>query len=216
VFVDDFERDAPRGRFLDVYGERWDVYPDGWSDTTGTGMYSQSRVMSVQDGRLDYFVHTEDGTPYVAALMPRLPTYGQLYGRYSVRFRADSVPGYKLAFLLWPDSEDWNDGEIDMPEGDLGDTIHGYSHCVGNPMENCLAVETGVSFDDWHVATVEWLQGRTTFYLDGASIGETTDGVPSTSMHWVLQVETSLEGPPPAPDAAGHVQVDWVAAWRRL
>jgi hypothetical protein len=34
-------------------------------------------------------------------------------------------------------------------------------------------------------------------------------------MHWVLQTETRLNGGPPPAGANGHVQIDWVAAWRR-
>ena len=33
-------------------------------------------------------------------------------------------------------------------------------------------------------------------------------------MHWVLQTETNLDGRPIADTTAGHVQIDWVAAWR--
>ena len=46
-----------------------------------------------------------NGTPLVAALTPKVPgssKYGQLYGRYEVRFHTDSLaPGYKLAWMLW-------------------------------------------------------------------------------------------------------------------
>lgn len=36
--------------------------------------------------------------------------------------------------MLWPDSEEWKEGEIDFPEGDLDDSIGGYSHCTsGDP-----------------------------------------------------------------------------------
>jgi hypothetical protein len=52
-----------------------------------------------------------------------------LYGRYSVRFKADPLAGFKIAWLLWPDSGVWpRDGEIDFPEGELDLTIYGAAH----------------------------------------------------------------------------------------
>ena len=50
------------------------------------------------------------------------------------------------------------------------------------------------------------------FLLDGQVIGTSTSRVPSTAMHWVLQVETSLSTVPSAA-TDGHVLLDWVAAW---
>ena len=59
----------------------------------------------------------------VAALLPKVPgstRNGQKYGRYAVRFKADPIDGYKIAWLLWPDSRVWpRDGEIDFPERNL-------------------------------------------------------------------------------------------------
>jgi len=214
TFVDDFTTDAPLGRFLELYGTRWKAYGEGWKDTSGNGVYSPSRVLSVKNGSLDYYVHTDNGVHYVAAPVPKVPTNGQPYGRYSVRFRADAIPGYKTAWLLWPDSDNWSDGEIDFPEGNLTSTIQAYSHCVGEPQKNCLAVNTGKTFADWHIATVEWVPGKVTFFLDGQQVGTTTSRVPTAPMHWVLQTETRLSEEP-ADSAAGHVQIDWVAAWSR-
>ena len=190
------------------------AYGKGSRDTSRNGVYSPSRVLSVKDGALDYYVHTAGGTHYVAAPTPKLPTYGQTYGRYSVRFRADAVKGYKTAWLLWPDSENSSEGEINFPEGDLDGTIGAFSHCVGTPQNNCLAVNTSATFRDWHVATVDWVPGKVTFYLDGKVVGSTTKSVPSTSMHWVLQTETALDGTVPADSAAGHVQIDWAVAYK--
>ena len=49
----------------------------------------------------------------------------------------------------------------------------------------------------WHTAVVEWTPGRITFLLDDQQFGTTTSEVPGMPMNWILQSETSLDGPPP-------------------
>lgn len=211
VFLEDFTTDAPLGSFADVYGARWSGY-EGGSDTSRAGRYSEARTVSVAGGVLDVHLRTEGGTPLVAAPVPLVGGRwgGQLHGRYSVRFRSDPVPGYKTAWLLWPDSDAWADGEIDFPEGALDGTMAGFVHCPGDPSKNCLSVDTGATYAAWHTATVEWTASGVVFLLDGREVGRTRTS-PTVPMHWVLQTETD-GGTPPA-SAAGHVQVDWVSIW---
>jgi len=212
VLAEDFTTPAALGTFPGpAYAAHWDGYA-GFTDTSGVGTYTPDRVVSVADGALDLNLHTENGKALVAAPVPQVDGKwgGWTYGRYSVRFRADDVPGYKTAWLLWPDSDDWNDGEIDFPEGDLDGSISGFVHQPGDPSSNALAIDTGASYTDWHTATIEWLPDGVTFFLDGEQVGH-TDVSPSTPMHLVLQTETS--GQPPA-EAAGHVQIDWITLAR--
>ena len=126
-----------------------------------------SKVLSVHNGVLDYFIHSENGKHEVAA--PWLTgTQGMKYGRYSIRFRADSLPGYKTAWLLWPDSESWpNDGEVDFPEGNLakGSTINAFAHYASS-RGGQDAFPTKTSYAGWHTVTVEWVPGKITFVLD--------------------------------------------------
>jgi len=205
--------DVPLGSFPGpAYGDRWSGY-EGQRDTSGEGTYTNQWVVSVHDGTMDMYLRTENGTPLVAAPQPRLSDrYGQTYGRYTVRFRADPVPGYKTAWLLWPDSDHWADGEIDWPEGPLSGEMYAANLRVGNPGEFDLMTGGVATFGDWHIATIEWTPRAVVFFLDGKEIGRSTS-VPTTPMHWVLQTETD-HGRPPA-DAAGHVQVDWVAIYAR-
>ena len=212
VFDEDFDRAAAAGEFAQTYRDHWSVYPDGWRSTNGAGTYQPSRTVSVHDGAVDILVGETEAGPSSAALLPRLPTYGQLYGRYSVRFRADPVPGYKVAFLLWPDSESWPaDGEVDFPEGDLDGSISAFAHHA-DPSGSQEQFPTDQTFDRWHTATTEWEPGRLRFYLDDALVGESTTGVPDTSMHWVLQTEV-IPGQTPLSSASGHIYVDDVRAW---
>jgi len=223
IFADDFTTPAPRGTFLTRYGAKWDAYPEPWMDTMKHGMYSPDKTLSVRGGLLDIFLHTENGVPYVSAPQPRLHGKGVsggkgvLYGRFSVRFCADPVHGYKTAWLLWPDSELWpDDGEVDFPEGDLDRTIGGYAHYARpNRGQKSIqdAFETKATYKKWHIATLEWTPGRIQFILDGKVIGTSRKYVPHKPMHWVLQTETRLVSAMPPASSQGHVHIDWVVAY---
>jgi len=219
VFTDDFTVPVPVGQFPAAVSSKWRVYPDGWKDTSKNGTYSPSKVVSIQNGVLNKYLHTESGIHRVAAVLPVIPganaAGGLPAGRFAVRFRSDPLPGYKVAWLLWPDSEVWpRDGEIDFPEGNLDSTISGFMHRQGATSGGDQdAVSTTARFTSWHTAIIEWTPGRCRFILDGQVILDTTSRVPSTSMHWVLQTETNLDGYAPSATTAGNVQIDWVAVW---
>jgi beta-glucanase (GH16 family) len=233
LLSEDFSRNATLGNFASVYAYDWAGY-DGGYDTSRNlgrpsakaGRYSTPYTTTVHDSMLDMRVFTSDGTqssdipagqPLVAAPVPHIGEWAQLYGRYSVRFKTDAVEGYKIAWLLWPaQPNSWTSGEIDFPEGGLGEDITGFSHQVdGDPNVNQYQLQTGVSMTDWHVATIEWMPTRINFILDGVRVGTTTDpdAIPHVKMYWVLQTETWLSATPPPTNSTGHVYVDWVAAW---
>jgi beta-glucanase (GH16 family) len=219
VFADDFTTDVPLGQFPSAVSTKWTAYADGWKDTSKNGRYSPSKVLSVGSGVLNMYLHTENGVHMVAAPQPKLNGPGRsgglLYGRYAVRYKADPLPGYKAAWLLWPDSNDWTDGEIDFPEGNLDRKTYAFMHHRGTPTAQD-AFATTAGFDAWHTAVTEWTPQSVKFYLDGVLVGSTanTAMIPNTPMHWVLQTETALNSVP-ADSAAGNVQVDWVAAYAR-
>ncbi|WP_199732632.1 MULTISPECIES: glycoside hydrolase family 16 protein [Corallococcus] len=219
VFTDDFTTPVPVGQFPAAVSSKWGAYLDGWKDTSKNGTYSPSTVVSIQNGVLNKYLHTVNGVHRVAAVLPKIPgataSGGLPAGRFAVRFKADAVPGYKTAWLLWPDSEVWpRDGEIDFPEGDLDSTIGGFMHRQnGTSGGDQDPVSTSARFTSWHTAIIEWTPGRCRFILDGTVILDKTSRVPTTPMHWVLQTETDLSGTAPSSSAAGNVQIDWVAVW---
>lgn len=187
------------------------------------GSYRPDKSLSVSNGMLDMHLFHEASTgEYVmAAPFPKHPTTGQqgyTGMRTSVRFKAEgNLEGTKTAWLLWPESWSWNDGEIDFPEGSLDDTIHGFSHEAGpNPSRNTLAVSTNARYTDWHTAVTEWIPktatspGSVEFFLDGVSIGKTTDSVPSQAMHWTLQTETQIRAEAPPTTLDGRIKIDWL------
>ncbi len=222
VFVDDFATNVPLGSFPAAVSSKWTAY-NGFSDTSGHGTYSPGKVISVNGGLMNMHLHTENGTHLVAAPLPKIPGHasayeGLTYGRYAVRFRAQqtaNLTGYKTAWLLWPDSNDWNEGEIDFPEGNLSGTMNAFMHHRGNPQAQ-EAYSTQATYATWHTAVIEWTPQSVRFILDGVTIGNDTNTayLPNTPMHWVLQTETTSSGP--SDTAAGNVQIDWVAIWSRV
>ena len=231
VFAEDFTQgDVPLGAFPGpAYQARWSAgYKDGTPDTAGQASggksgYYPTKVLSVANGVLDWFVHSENGVFMGAAPTPRIPNASTsppranslLYGRVSVRFKADSLAGYKTAWLFWPDSGVCpRDGEIDFPEGALNDIIYGAAHFAA-PVDGFDKFDSASKFTSWHVATTEWSPGRVEFLLDGRTLGVSTTHVPATPMHFILQTEACLPKCP-APQTQGHVQLDWIAVWSRL
>jgi len=234
IFTDDFKTDVALGSFPGAVAQKWLAYPFDacfWQDTSKQGHYWPEKTLSVAQGLLNIYVHTENGPlcgggngpiHAVSAPYPVLPgasaSNGQLYGRYAVRFRSDPIAGYKVAWLLWPDSEQWpRDGEVDFPEGNLDGKITAFMHRMnGTSGSDQDGYATSASFTAWHTAVIEWRPNDLQFILDGQVIGHSTSRVPSTPMHWVLQTETNLDGTPVSDSAAGNVQVDWVAVWKML
>jgi hypothetical protein len=224
VFAEDFRHSVPLGAFPRSVKAEWGKsYPDGWTDTSGHGQYDPSNVVSIECGVMNVDLHTVGGIHEVAAVVPTIPGAtgpegGLSAGMYEVRFRATvATDFYKLAFLLWPDSEQWPAaGEIDFPEGALSTTIGAYMHHQGGTSENDQdGFGTSATFTSWHTATIVWRPdlGFTAFYLDGTFLGQSTVDVPHSPMHWVLQCETNDKGPVPPDDVSTDVQIAWLAAY---
>jgi hypothetical protein len=217
VYAEDFTKPAALGQVGTVYGTNVRGY-SGFTDTSKKGTYDPDKVLSVPEGSsyLDFWLRTVDGKPRIACPVPMGYT-GQTYGRFAMRMRSDQIAGYKVAFMQWPKSNNWAEGEIDYPEFDLTGTIGGYDHDVtGNPSKNTMWASTKVTAVDWHELVMEWTPESVTFLLDGAIIGTTNKaagGVPTKPMRWTLQAETKLDSTPVPASAAGHLQIDWLTAY---
>jgi beta-glucanase (GH16 family) len=137
------------------------------------------------------------------------------YGRYAVRLKADALPGYETAWLLWPDSNVWpRDGEINFPEGYLDGKMCAFlHHMYGTWAGDQDAICSTVTYTSWHTVVLEWGPTVTNFYIDGNLIMSSTTRIPSSPMHWVLQTDTD-PCCQPSNTTAGNVQIDWVAAWK--
>ncbi len=221
VFTDNFTEDVPVGHFPDAVASKWTDYADGWKDTTGLGTYMPTKVVSIGGGIMNMHLHSENGVHMVAAPEPKIPgapgrNGGLLYGRYVIRFRADPVKGYKTAWMLWPDSNLFTQGEIDFPEGDVNYHFNAYMHHRDNFFSQSAYV-THVTYTSWHTIVTDWSPTDVSFYVDGNLVGSVTNRawIPDVPMHWVLQTESELHGG--VPDwAAGNVQIDWVAIYAHV
>ncbi len=237
IFADDFTQDAPIGEFNELYGSRWVVYPDGWANTAGyeaASRYYPSRVVSAGNGMMQLNLHSENLTgaqlrlngghgvagnyALDAAMQPALngTPINQVYGKYTVRFRTDALPGFYAAWLLWPQSEEWpRDGEIDFPEGPLNGGICAFLHhrgatTGGDQDEFCPAQALFAS--GWHTASTEWGPTEVRFILDDVVIGTSIRRIPNTPMRYVLQTEACRFGCPAA-SGSGVVQIDWFVTY---
>lgn len=224
LFSQDFSKSAALGSFTKAY-PGYSGYDGGLDTSKGAGrpanqvgVWNNDATSSVSDGVYNCHLFTKGAQPQICALTPTPNGQywgGQMYGRYSVRFKSDKLPGYKIAWLLWPQSDDWNQGEIDFPEGALDDSITGSVHNVrGNPGQNAYFVDTKKPMTDWQTATIDWRPGRVTFILDDQS-WTTTDpsGIPTHPMRWALQAETQISSQAPSASVAGDLQIDWLAGY---
>ena len=213
TFDDDFTTNIPEGSFPQAVASRWGTY-DGNKDSSGNGVWNDD-LFSVSGGTLNVGLRFINGVPQAAAASPHIKNNGtwggRAYGRYTVRFRVDpGLHGWAAAWLLWSDTNNWNDGEVDFPEGELDGNIKGFNHCVGNGGINCQSVQTTTPYvGGWHTTTTEWKPGSLKYILDGTTVLTATTSVPTASLHWVLQTETAYGVVPPA-GASGKLQVDWI------
>lgn len=240
TLIEDFDVAKPMGQVINSpeYKDKITAYATGWK-TSGpwkTGMYDNGRL-SVENSCLVSNIATvtdSRGTwPRVTAWRPKISPaspWGVDHGRFVLRFRIPKpIPGYKIAWLLWPDSGKWpRDGEIDFPEQNLNgtDVVRGFMHrqgaTQGSDQKSCKG-PTRADNGQWHTAEITWKPGdwRTRicqFRWDGLNIGKWTlpaDRIPNTNMHWVVQTEPQLgTWDPPSPRVSGRIEVDWFAAYK--
>jgi hypothetical protein len=211
--------DCKEGEFLTKYGPKWTAYPVGWRDTSKKGHYNPG-IISVTGGVMNMRLHTNSaGQPQVCAPEPKIngtTERNQRYGRYEVRMRADAVDGYQTAWLLWPKSERWPwDGEIDFLEGDLLGNIGAFMHRQnGTSGGDQDGYHSSAKYTDWHTVALDWLPNRCEFWVDGKSIGKSTNRIPNTPMRCVLPNRDRAEQHVPAKSAVANVQLDYIRVWR--
>ncbi|MCM3522160.1 glycoside hydrolase family 16 protein [Curtobacterium sp. P97] len=215
TYRQDFATAAPAGEVAAKY-PGMGLY-DGFSDTSGQGRYTPSKVLSVQNGALDFWLRSDRGQPLAAAVMP--DGYApHRTGRVSIRYKTTKTPGYKFVVILWPSSDRWNEGEIDWPEAALGAKPRPASAIPGSLRNGAMTFqperETFAATDtsSYHVATTEWDSKVVRFFWDGKLVASTTKAVPTKPMRVTLQAETDTGGRVPA-GASGHVSVDWIAIY---
>ena len=215
-YAEDFSTPAPLGSVLATYPEM-NAY-DGYSDTSGRGRYTPGKVLSVADGNLDFWLHSENGQPLVATVLPD-GYEPHSTGRVSIRYKTTDTPGYKFVGMLWPTDDDWNKGEVDWPEGDLGSQARPASAIPGTMSNGMMRFDSSVQKNTkstqssgYHVATTEWDHGVVRFYWNNSLVSVTRSAVPKDPMRVTMQAETAITGDVPS-WASGHVDIDWISIW---
>lgn len=211
IFTEDFTINSALGSGFpgSAYAGKWNTYGDV-SDTNKVVYYTNAKTVSVNNGVLDVYVHSENGKNMCAEFSPKIS--GQLYGRYSVRYRADGIAHYGGVWLMWPDDQVWPaHGEIDYPEGGfVGYNMFANAH-YADPNGGVDNINSNSTAMNWHTYTMDWAPGKETFYLDGRVIGTSTHEVPSTAMYYSYQCghnNGTING-----SENGHIQVDWVTEY---
>jgi beta-glucanase (GH16 family) len=143
--------------------------------------------------------------------------FDQLYGRWEFRARTDKGRGRGSAILLWPQTENKDDGELDMMEVPTENRVQAHFVIHFSPQNKLAGTKVPGDFSQWHTFAMDWLPDRISWYVDGIKRFETTDRnvIPKVPMHMAIQLDM---GPYqkwiPAPDATTpaetSLEVDWV------
>jgi beta-glucanase (GH16 family) len=141
----------------------------------------------------------------------------QLYGRWEFRARTDKGRGRGAAILLWPQTENKDDGELDMMEVPREDRSQAHFVIHYSAQNKLAGNKVSGDFSQWHTFAMDWLPDRITWYVDGVKQFETFDKnvIPKVPMHMTIQLDMGpFEEWIPAPDhttpAEVSLEVDWV------
>ena len=200
-FSEDFDTPAAAGGpFAATYADAWQPYPDGMSDK-----YWSGDVISAHDGVMDVAM---DGTRGAAGTFgTREGAWSHVGGTFSVRARASGGDGNGAAFMLWPTSNVWSEGELDFPEGTFQGTVGAFSHAMVPGLERrANGLHTTATWRKWHTYTTVWVPGKSVrYYVDGVLVFADTQYVPTTAHRYMFQIGDH--------GAPGNLEVDWVRVW---
>ncbi len=189
----------------------WTAYDGGGGDTVVGGGRKSSQC-TFGNGMLTQTQLADGSTCGMSS------DFAQKYGYWEVRMRAYSTGTSGSAphpvLILWPDTDVWNDGELDYFESNIGSGMGVFLHCVGNASQNCFSHEEDVDISQWHVYGFEWTAAGFKGYVDGQEI-YSTDGQgsnPNVSMHQTIQLD-NLTGQTPVKE--GKMEVDWVHMYKK-
>lgn len=217
ILSEDFTTDAPLGQFRNTYIDRFHLNNEGEA-----GKYFGDQTVSASGSLMDVYFHHINGADagFAGRFLNPNGNWAFTGGRFDIRYRVTGNPeGYGAAFMLWPHSEVWGDGEIDYPEGELTSSQGLNQHAVGaNPADKTIMVPNVANWSDWHTASIEWVPGVSVrYYMDGNLVATETNprNVPTTEHAWIIQaaaVDESVDGAPNT--STGHLQIDWAVVYK--
>lgn len=208
------------------YYANWWAYPSNWDDTAKSGadgndgapyggVYRADKTVSVvpkgYDGtgvmRVDMYRPATGEDNYVAAVVPK-KCMQQKYGKYSERLMVTrNDGGFKSAHLFYEGGQ-----EVDYPENDYGAEIAMFTHPQGG------YIDTNARWTTRHTYSMEWTPAGFKFFLDGKLLRDEdgTSVFPSAmpAASWILQNESSIEGPYAARGAHAIQETTWVTCYK--
>ncbi|MGU3412069.1 glycoside hydrolase family 16 protein [Microbacterium sp. M1A1_1b] len=200
-FAEDFDTNAASGgQFAATYANAWQPYPDAMSNK-----YYSGEVISAHDGIMDVAM---DGTRGAAGTFgTQQGAWSHVGGTFSVRARATGGDDNGAAFMLWPTSNVWSEGELDFPEGTFQGTVGAFSHAMTPGQERHQnGLHTTATWRTWHTYTTVWVPGESVkYYVDGTLVFADTQYVPTTAHRYMFQIGNKGE--------PGNLEIDWVRIW---
>ncbi|WIJ45082.1 glycoside hydrolase family 16 protein [Curtobacterium citreum] len=205
TFREDFTTPAAaNGPFAKRYANAWQPYPDGMGD----GKYWSGSQVSAHEGVLDVTLDGKHGA--AGTFGTQRGAWDYVGGTFTVRARGVGGDGNGAAFIVWPKSNVWAEGEMDFPEGNFDQVPYAFHHSMTPGKEaSAVALSTKVSWRSWHTYSVQWIPGRSvTYSVDGRVLQTVTRDVPTTPHRFMFQ--TGNWG------KAGHLYIDYVsiASWK--
>lgn len=201
AFREDFSKPAAFGKVDSTYPQSWQPYPNGMSEK----YYSDSLIQVTDRG---YFDVVFDGKRGAAGTFGTADgAWGHVGGTFTVRAKATGAQGNGVAFMLWPTSGVWADGEIDFPEGGIANgkgspQVFHHSTVPGQERQQ-VQLASDVYWKDWHDYTIVWKPGvSVTYKVDGKTIGTVKKWVPTTPHRFMFQTGNT--------GTAGHLLVSYV------
>ncbi len=147
-----------------------------------------------------------NGTQGAAGVFgPAESAWARTGGTFSIRVRVTGGEGNGTAIMLWPTSNNADEGELDFPEGSFSARPEVFHHSMTpGYASSAQHVKTQASWYEWHTYTTVWVPGKSvSYYLDGALLETFTTDVPTTPHRYTFQIGNT--GKP------GHVLIDWVS-----
>jgi hypothetical protein len=214
VATDDFEGSALN---KNIWGDPYTQQPGG----DPAGWWDPNHVI-VSNCMLNLHGSMDPVKPGIFVTGGVAMNYGQTYGKYLVRMRADKGNGISAIALLWPVANVWPP-EVDFFEDGGGNRIGTSAtlHCGPNGDDSCQVQKLLDTYDfsQWHTVGVEWTPGKLVYTIDDTvwATVERSD-VPSIPMTLDLQSQslqcsqwnTCVDGS--TPDSV-DMQIDWVSVY---